>query len=148
MAEHATEFANVGATPDQCIAVALDFARYPEWAPDIKEATVEATDELGRGTKVAFRAAAMGRSASYLLEYKYSDDNRRISWSLVEGDIMRVLDGHYLFEDATDGSTNITYELAVELVVPIPGFVKRRAEGKIMGTALRELKNRVESLQS
>jgi hypothetical protein len=36
--------------------------------------------------------------------------------------------------------------LEVDLIVPIPGFVKRRAEGKIMGTALRELKKRVESV--
>ena len=38
-----------------------------------------------------------------------------------------------------------TVELAIELVVPLPGFIKRRAEGKIIGTALRELKRKVES---
>ena len=38
------------------------------------------------------------------------------------------------------------YELEVELVVPLPGFVKRRAELKIMHTALRELKARVEAV--
>jgi hypothetical protein len=32
----------------------------------------------------------------------------------------------------------------VDLKVPLPGFVKRRAEGRIMGTALKELKVRVE----
>ena len=146
MAEHATEHLNVGATPDRCIAVALDFEHYPSWAPDIKDATVLERDSQGRGIKVAFRAAAMGRSASYVLSYTYADDNRRISWTLLEGDIMRVLDGTYVFEAGADSTTEITYHLTVELVVPIPGFVKRRAEGKIMGTALRELKHRVESL--
>ena len=43
-----------------------------------------------------------------------------------------------------DGATEITYRLVVDLKVPLPGFVKRRAEGRIMGTALRELKVRVE----
>ena len=43
-----------------------------------------------------------------------------------------------------DGETEITYRLVVDLKVPLPGFVKRRAEGRIMGTALRELKARVE----
>jgi hypothetical protein len=69
-----------------------------------------------------------------------------VSWRLVEGDIMRSLDGTYVFDAAADGSTDMTYHLSIELIVPIPGFVKRRAEGKIMGTALRELKRRVESL--
>jgi hypothetical protein len=32
-----------------------------------------------------------------------------------------------------------------ELRVPIPGFIKRRAEARIMTTALRNLKARVES---
>jgi ribosome-associated toxin RatA of RatAB toxin-antitoxin module len=128
--------------------VALDYARYPEWAPDIKEADVLELDDRGRATKVAYRIAAMGRSAAYVLAYTYSDDNHRIEWNLVEGDVMRALDGTYVFEPGVDGSTDITYHLSVDLVVPIPGFVKRRAEGKIMGTALRELKHRVESVAS
>ncbi len=146
MAEHATEHMNVAADPQRCIEVALDFEQYPSWAPDIKEASVVARDDRGRGTTVSFRAAAMGRSASYVLAYSYSDDNRLISWTLLEGDIMRALDGSYSFANGPDDSTDITYHLTVELVVPIPGFVRRRAEGKIMGTALRELKLRAESL--
>lgn len=144
--EYATEHLNVAAPPDSCIAVALDYPRYSDWAPDIKESTVLERDERGRATTVSFRAAAMGRSATYVLAYVYSDDNHRIAWSLIEGDIMRALDGTYVFESGADGTTDVTYHLSVELVVPIPGFVKRRAEGKIMGTALRELKHRVESL--
>jgi ribosome-associated toxin RatA of RatAB toxin-antitoxin module len=144
--EHATEHLNVAADPQRCIAVALDFDQYPAWAPDIKASEVLERDGRGRATRVSFRAAAMGRSASYILRYSYSEDNQRIAWTLEEGDIMRALDGTYVFEPAADGTTDVTYHLTVELVVPIPGFVKRRAESKIMGTALRELKHRVESL--
>jgi hypothetical protein len=44
-----------------------------------------------------------------------------------------------------DGAaTDVVYELAIDLVYPIPGFVKRRAEGRIIKTALGELKARVE----
>lgn len=147
MVEHATEHLNVGADPQRCWEVALDFPRYPEWAADVKDAQVLERDTEGRGTRVAFRAAAMGRSASYVLAYDYSEAPRSMSWHLVEGDIMRALDGTYVFETAADGTTDMTYHLAIELIVPIPGFVKRRAEGKIIGTALRELKRRVESLK-
>jgi hypothetical protein len=38
----------------------------------------------------------------------------------------------------------VTYTLSIELVVPLPGFVKRRAEVRILNT-LKELKARVES---
>jgi hypothetical protein len=41
-------------------------------------------------------------------------------------------------------ATEVAYELAVDLIIPIPGFVKRRAEARIIKTALSELKARVE----
>jgi len=34
--------------------------------------------------------------------------------------------------------------LAVELAIPLPGFVKRRAEGRIMHAALDDLQARLE----
>ncbi len=59
---------------------------------------------------------------------------------------MRRLDGAYEFLPVTDDPdrTDVVYHLTVELVVPLPGFVKRRAESKIMHNALRELKAHVE----
>ena len=60
-----------------------------------------------------------------------------------DGDIMRSIVGSYAFEPAGT-STRITYDLAVELVIPLPGFVKRRAEMRIFST-LKELKTRIES---
>ena len=144
MADKATERLTIAAPPQRCFDVAVDFERYPEWAADIKEAKVLERDAEGRGTQVAYRAAAMGKSTRYTLGYDYGEAPRQLSWRLLEGDIMRRLDGTYTF-DAADGGTDVTYSLEVELVVPFPGFVKRRAEGKIMGTALRELKKWVES---
>jgi hypothetical protein len=43
------------------------------------------------------------------------------------------------------GSTEVTYHLAVDLVIPMLGMLKRKAEKVIMDTALKELKKRVES---
>ena len=132
------------APPERCYEVVLDFERYPEWVADIKHVEVLARDAHGRGTKVAFRAAAMGRSTSYTLAYDYSAAPREVSWVLEKGDITRRLDGTYVFEPS-NGGTEVTYHLAVELVVPLPGFIKSRAEGRIITNALRELKSRVEA---
>src|SRR3546814_20486043 len=76
----------------------------------------------------------MGRSTSYTLRYDHSDDGSRLDWELLRGDIMRRLDGSYVLTPVTgDGDrTPVTYHLDVELVVPLPGFVKRRAESKII----------------
>ncbi|MGH9185541.1 MAG: SRPBCC family protein [Acidimicrobiales bacterium] len=147
MVDHAHERATIGASPERLWAVATDFARYPVWAHDLKEARVVQRDDQGRATRVAFRAAAMGRSTRYTLAYDYAGAPDRLSWELAEGDIMRRLDGSYLFTPVDDDpdSTDVLYELVVELIIPLPGFVKRRAESKIIHTALRELKDFVET---
>jgi uncharacterized membrane protein len=144
MAEQATETMEIAAPPERIVDVLLDFEQYPTWARDLKGVTVETRDAEGRGTEVTFRAAAMGRSTSYTLRYTYDEEPRRIAWELLRGDIMRKLDGSYLLEPAGPDGTHVTYHLAVDLVVPLPGFVKRRAENKIVHAALRELRAHVE----
>jgi ribosome-associated toxin RatA of RatAB toxin-antitoxin module len=144
MTDQATEQMEVGAPPDRCWEVLLDFERYPEWVGDLKQVEVLERDDSGRGTRVSFRAAAMGRSTSYTLAYDYTEEPRVLAWVLERGDLMRKLDGSYVFDPVDGQRTHVTYHLEAELIVPLPGFVKRRAEGRIMGAALRELKGRVE----
>lgn len=143
MVDSGSDTTIISASPERCFAVATDFEKYPEWARDVKEATVLERDAQGRATKVEFRASAFGRSTHYTLAYDYTEAPRRLSWTLVAGDIMRSIRGAYMFETVPDG-TRVTYDLAIELVVPIPGFVKRRAEVRILDT-LKELKTRSES---
>ncbi len=145
MAETATERMVVTATPDRCFAISSDIDAYPEWAADIKEVTVHDRDDDGRPQLVTFRAAAFGRSTSYTLAYDYSQAPRVLSWVQTRGDITAKLDGEYVFEPAADGGTEVTYHLEVEMKVPLPGFIKMRAQSRIMSIALRDLKARVES---
>ena len=148
MSEQATERTVINAPVERCYEVAVDIERYPEWAKDIKEASVLEHDDEGRPLDVSFRAAAMGRSTSYTLRYDYSGAPNRLAWHLVQGDITRKLDGAYEFTPNPDDpdSTDVAYHLEVDLVVPLPGFVKRRGEAKILRTALPELKARIESI--
>jgi ribosome-associated toxin RatA of RatAB toxin-antitoxin module len=146
VAEEATERITVSATPERCFAVADDIERYPEWAADIKEVTIHERDEQGRPSLVSFRAAAFGRSTTLTLAYDHRDAPRVLSWRLTKGDITTRYDGRYEFDATGDGRTEVTYHLEVELRVPIPGFIRMRAQSRIVSTALRELKARVESM--
>ena len=146
MTETANERIRVEAPPERCWDVAVDFESYPEWVRDVKEARIVERDEEGRGRRVEFRAAALGKSIRYILEYDFSSAPHSFSWKFVEGDLLRRLDGTYTFEGDGAASTRVHYELAVELAVPLPGLVKRRAAGLIMGSALKELKKQVEAV--
>ncbi|TRZ72798.1 MAG: cyclase [Actinobacteria bacterium] len=143
MVDSGSESVVVLASAEKCYAVATDFEKYPQWAHDIKEVTVLKRDEKDRPTVVEFRASALGRSTHYTLEYDYALSPGKLSWHMSDGDIMRAILGSYTFEPVDNG-TRISYDLSVELVVPIPGFVKRRAEMRILST-LKELKSLIES---
>ncbi len=144
MAETATETIFIDAPPDRVWTVAVDIEKYPEWARDIKNVIIQSTDTEGRAAEVEFRASALGRSTHYTLIYDYADAPTRLGWQMLSGDIERSIDGAFVFLPAADGGTEVRYDLAIDLVVPLPGFVKRRAEVRILNT-VRELKVRVEA---
>lgn len=148
-AEYTRQRTTVMAPPDRCLAVATDLDAYPEWADGVTSVVVAERDGAGRATLAEFVAEAVGRRVRYVLRYDYSRAPERIDWTLVESDLARRLDGAYTFEPAVDdpGATEVTYELAVDLAVPLPGFVKRRAEGKIVRAALPEFRRRAEGLE-
>ena len=143
MAETASQHTTIAATPERVWAIATDFERYPEWAKDVKQVVVRSRDGEGRPSEVEFRASALGRSTHYTLQYDYSQAPSVLAWHMVRGDIMRSIEGAYHFTPTADGGTEVRYDLAIELVVPLPGFVKRRAEVRILNT-VRELKVRAE----
>ena len=143
MAETANERIRVDASPERCFAVATAFEQYPDWAGDVKQVEVLERDAEGRGAKVEYRAAALGRSIRYVLEYDYREAPAAFGWSLVEGDMLKQLDGRYGFEADGDG-TQVQYDLTVEIGIPMPGLVKRQAARRIIGTALKELKKESE----
>ena len=148
MADQATQTIEIAAPAERVLEVLLDLDAYPTWAKDLKGVSVDSRDERGRGHEVTFRAAAMGRSTSYTLRYSYDDDPVRMSWELVRGDISRRIDGSYTLVPVPNDPdrTLVTYDLVVDLIVPLPSFVKRRAEAKIINSALRDLRAHVEPL--
>jgi ribosome-associated toxin RatA of RatAB toxin-antitoxin module len=143
MGDSVREQTTITAPADEILAVLQDIDSYPTWARDLKEATVLARDADGLVTMARFRAAGFGYSTQYTLAYDHSEAGR-LAWHQVSGDVTRKLDGHYDLVDNGDGTTDVAYELEVELIIPVPGFVKRRTAHKITHTALPALKARVE----
>jgi uncharacterized membrane protein len=136
---------SIDAPLSEVAAIITDFAAYPEWVSAVK--TVEILEEFedGYASQVRFVLDAGIVKDDYVLEYAYAEDLSRIEWHLIEGQTQKSQRGSYDLEDNGDGSTTVTYSLAVELNIPMLGMFKRKAEKVIMDTALKELKKRVES---
>ncbi len=142
MAEETVGSIEIDGTPAEIMEVVSEYESYPEWT-DITSAEVLATDGRGRGTEVAFEVSMMGFAASYTLAYRYRPRNGGVAWTTVAAEgAVRDIRGEYVLEGR--GPTTVTYRLAVELAVPVPGIMRRRGEKRVVRGALEGLKRRVE----
>jgi ribosome-associated toxin RatA of RatAB toxin-antitoxin module len=145
VAQRATQSIVVNAAPDVVYRVVTDFEEYAAWVSDLKRVEVLERDSDGRALEVEFRAAAYGRSTTYALRYDYARAPGELGWTQTRGDITSSLHGQYRFEPVGEG-TRVTYDLEVELLVPIPNFIKSRAAQRIQTLALVDLKARAEQM--
>ena len=143
MADQTESSITVTATPQQVMAVIADFEAYPQWTGAVKEAKVLSTGADGRAHDVRFVLDAGAIKDSYTLDYEW-DGAHRVSWTLVEAEMLKAMTGSYRLDANTDGTTRVTYQLAVDVKIPMLGMIKRKAEKVIIDTALKELKKRVE----
>ena len=144
MAEQTTSSIVVDADAASVMAVIADFERYPEWAQGVKRADVTERDG-DEARQVYFELDASPIKDQYTLAYEW-DGVRAVTWTLVEGKMLKGMDGAYELADAGGGRTDVTYRLAVEISIPMIGMLKRKAEKVIIDTALKGLKKRVEQL--
>lgn len=145
MAEQTTSSIVIDADPASVMAVIANFSDYPQWVQGVKKADVVAQGSGGRAEQVYFELDASPIKDQYTLGYDW-DGDRAVRWNLVEGKMLRAMDGAYELEDRGDGTTEVTYRLAVDISIPMIGMLKRKAEKVIIDNALKGLKKRVESL--
>ncbi len=147
MAEQTTSSIVVAAPPDVVMDAIADFDSYPTWATGVKQADVrsrhESGPDAGRAEQVFFVLDVAPIKDEYTLAYTW-DGDRQVSWRLVEGKMLRSLDGAYVLDRVT-GGTEVTYRLALDVSIPLIGMLKRKGEKILIDTALKGLKKRVES---
>ena len=142
MAEQSTQSIVVDAPAADVMAVIADFPSYPQWVAAAKKVEVEEMGDDGRARRVHFVLDAGAVKDDYVLEYDW-DDDRQVTWNLVKGQMQKRQEGSYTLAE-TDGRTEVTYKITIDLSIPMLGMIKRRAEKVILDTALKELKKRVE----
>ncbi|MDJ0393059.1 SRPBCC family protein [Rhodococcus sp. G-MC3] len=144
MAEKTQRSITVEAPPEQVMDVIADFGAYPSWVSAAKSVDVLATGASGRADRVKFVLDAGMVKDTYELTYQWAEDGMAVSWKLVSGEMQKSQAGSYTLKDTAEGNTEVTYELTVDLNIPMIGLFKRKAEKVITDTALKELKKRVE----
>lgn len=144
MSEYSSGTVIVDAPLADVAALLSDVAGYPQWLSSIKKAEVTQSDDQGRAIKanVSVDAGVMKDRAT--LEYDWSAAPAEIAFSLDEADLMTTMDGKYILKSIDSDSTEVTYQLGVELSMPVPRMMIAKTEKATIDSALAELKSHFE----
>ncbi|HEU0190901.1 MAG TPA: SRPBCC family protein [Mycobacterium sp.] len=144
MADKATQTINIEADPDTVMRIIADIGSYPDWVSEYTEAEVLETHPDGYPKVARMVLDATVLKDTLVFSYEWAADRRSVSWSLVSSSLLKALDGEYRLAPKGSG-TDVTYNLSVELGIPMIGLLKRKAERRLTDTALKDLKKRAEA---
>ncbi|MGE5696334.1 MAG: SRPBCC family protein [Candidatus Sericytochromatia bacterium] len=144
MADSTAQTIYIDADPKTVMDVIADIGSYPEWVSEYKETEVLEADTEGypKTARLVLDAAVL--KDTMVLSYEWPPDHKSVRWHLVSSSLLRSLNGAYHLASKGSG-TDVTYELSVDLVIPMIGLLKRKAERRLTDSALKDLKKRVEA---
>ena len=140
MAITETREVTIEATPDEILAVLFDLESLPTWSSAHQKVEVLERDDDGHPSKSRQTVKVVGVNDEQVLDYAVHPDG--VSWSLVSSKQQRAQEGRYTLTP-DGGSTRVRFELTVDPLVPLPGFVIKRGAKGLMETATDGLRKQV-----
>lgn len=134
---------DIHASAKEILDVLADLGHYPQWSAVHKRARVESTDRAGRPQRAVMAVAAAGLTDEQTLDYQWADDG--VEWSLVRAGQQRNQHGSYAITPGPGDCSHVRYELSIDPLVPLPGFLVRQVMKKAVSCATEGLRDRVES---
>ena len=144
MSPVSTSTVSIAASADEVRAVLFDVASYPSWSTSFKSVTVLESDGQGRPTQVSMSVDAGALKDKPTLNYDWSAYPDRLDFSLEDADLLTQMSGAYIVKD-NDDETEVTFELAVALSMPVPDIMRTKAEKSTIDLALKQLKEKLEN---
>ena len=133
---------DIDVSPEKMLSVITDFAAYPSFIPEMKEADiVKSADDTW---DVCFKIHVI-RSLEYTLRLVQRSPTH-IEWSLVSG-VFKSNNGSWKLVPIRDGAgTRATYSVVISVGMFIPKTVVKNLVGKSLPSMLGHFKRRAESL--
>jgi hypothetical protein len=143
MADRTSSSITISSGKSTIMTAIADFPAYPAWAEGVTSAEVLSAGPDARADRVRFTLEAGPIKDTFVLAYSWDGDDAA-NWDLAErGKMITSMSGSYRLADRAD-RTDVTYELVVDVSIPMIGLIKRRAEKMIIDSALKGLKRHVE----
>jgi ribosome-associated toxin RatA of RatAB toxin-antitoxin module len=130
----------IEASPDEILDVIADVESTPSWSSQYQRAEVLDAYDDGRPRQVKMKVKSAGISDEQVVEYTWTDD--KVSWTLISAGQLKAQDASYTLTPDGD-KTKVKFDITVDLSVPLPGFVLKRAMKGAMETATDGLRKQV-----
>jgi ribosome-associated toxin RatA of RatAB toxin-antitoxin module len=130
----------IEASPKEILDVVADVEAMPEWSSIHQSAEVLERDAQGRPQRAKMKVKTTGVTDEIVLTYTWRDDGVR--WTQESGKASRNQEGGYTLTTQGD-KTRTKFDLALDPLVPLPGFVIKRAMKGIMELNTDGLRKRV-----
>jgi Polyketide cyclase / dehydrase and lipid transport len=130
----------IEASRDAVLGVLLDLESLTEWSSAHQEIDILERDPEGRPSRARQVVKIVGVRDEQVLDYSFDDDG--VSWTLVSSGQQRAQQGRYTLTAQGDWSTLVRFELTVDLLAPLPGFLIRKGANGLMDTATKGLRKR------
>ena len=130
----------IEATPAEILDVIADVESTPTWSPQYQKAEVLESYPDGRPKQVKMSIKTVGISDDLVVEYTWTDSSA--SWTLLSATALKSQCGEYTLTPAGD-KTKARFDLEVDLIVPLPGFLLKKATKGAMETATEGLRKQV-----
>ncbi len=96
----------------------VDYKNYPKFVDGVKTIDVSGESETGATVKMGISVI---KEISYTIKLVH-EMNKKVSWSFVSGDLMKVNNGRWELKSLGENKTEVTYSLEVELKGFMPGL--------------------------
>ncbi|MCG7593250.1 SRPBCC family protein [Mycobacterium sp. C3-094] len=130
----------IEATPEQILDVIADVEATPTWSPQYTKAEVLERFDDGRPKQVKMVVKAAGLTDEQVIEYTWGDNE--VSWTLVSAGQLKAQDAGYTLTPEGD-RTRVRFDIAIDLSVPLPGFIVKRTIKGGVETATDGLRKQV-----
>ena len=130
----------IEASPKEILDVVADVEAMPEWSSIHQSAEVLERDAEGRPQRAKMKVKSTGVTDEIVVAYTWRDDG--VSWTQESGKASRNQEGGYTLTPQGD-KTRTKFDLALDPLVPLPGFVIKRAMKGIMELNTDGLRKRV-----
>ena len=144
MADISSNSISIDAPAAEVAKVLADIEGFPSWSSAIKSVEVHERDAAGHASKVTVKIEAGVLKDKATLNYDYAKLPNEISFNLDEADLMTEMTGNYKIKDNGDDTTTVTYALNVQVSMPVPEMMRKKAESATIDAALGQLKKKLE----